>query len=103
VISTVWLFVCDIWSSPRWPSQWATGGKSDSWQTDFHFGADFCGNIWEAWPNLSQQEPASEGNVTQTNVVLSLHVHTIESKKDIKLCYKQLEVNQAHGRLQFGA
>jgi hypothetical protein len=47
--------------------------------------------------NLSQ-EPASEGNVTQTNVAQPLHVHTIDPKKDIKLCYGQLEANLAHGR-----
>jgi hypothetical protein len=53
---------------------WANGGQSGSWQTDF--GADFCGNIWVARQNLSQ-EPAFEGNVTQTNDAQPLHVHTI--------------------------
>ena len=74
---------------------WATGGQSGSWQTDF--GADFCVKIWEAWQTLSQ-EPASEANVTQTNVTLPLHVYIIDLKKDIKLCYGQLEANLAHGR-----
>ena len=73
---------------------WATGGQSGSRHADF--GADFCGKIWEAWPNLSQ-EPKSEGNVTQTNAVLPFHVHTIDPKKDIKLCYGHLEVNLAQG------
>jgi hypothetical protein len=37
------------------------------------------------------QQPASECNVTQTNVALPLHVNTIDPKKDIKLCYAQLD------------
>jgi hypothetical protein len=35
--------------------------------------------------------------VTQTNVVLPLHVDTIDSTKDIKLCCGQLEANLARG------
>jgi hypothetical protein len=71
---------------------WATGGQSGSWQTDF--GANFCGKIWEAQQDISQ-EPASGGNVTQTNVVIPLHVHTIDATKDITLCHGQLEDNPA--------
>ena len=74
---------------------WATGGQSGSWQTDFR--PNFCCEISEAQQNLSQ-EPASEVNVTKTNVALPLHVHTIDPKKDIKLCYGQLEANLAHDR-----
>jgi hypothetical protein len=63
----------------------------------YNFGVEFCGKIWEAQKNLFQ-EPASEGNVTQINVTKPLHVHTIDLKKDIKLCYWQMEANLAHGR-----
>ena len=74
---------------------WATGGQSGLWKSDFV--ADSCCKIWEAWQNLSQEQ-ASEGNVTQTNVYLPLHVHTIDPQKDIKLCCGQLEANLAHGK-----
>jgi hypothetical protein len=79
-------------------SNCATGsiGQSGSWQTDF--GADFCGKIWVARQRNLSQEPAFEGNVTQTNVPQPLHVHTIDAKNDIKLCFGQLEANLAHGR-----
>jgi hypothetical protein len=66
---------------------WATGGQSGSWQTDF--GGKFCGKNYEA---------LAVGYVTQTNVAKPLHVHTIDPKMDIKLCYGQLEANLAHGR-----
>jgi hypothetical protein len=36
--------------------------------------------------------------VTQTNVALPLHVHTIDATKDINLCHGQLEANLARGR-----
>jgi hypothetical protein len=38
--------------------------------------------------------------VTQTNAALPLHVHTIDPKKDIKLCYGQLEaiLTNSNGR-----
>jgi hypothetical protein len=44
------------------------------------------------------KERAFEGNVTQTNIAQPLHVHTIDPKKDSKLCYGLLEANLAHGR-----
>jgi hypothetical protein len=46
--------------------------------------------------HMAKSEPRasiSEGNVTQTNAALPLYVHTIHPKKDIKLCYGQLEAN----------
>ncbi len=45
--------------------------------------------------NLTQ-EPPSEGSVTQTNVALTLHVHTMDTTNDIELCYGQLKANLAH-------